>query len=247
MSIKDNVITKISYLKSPFKRETICLAKSLKEKTGIEIGGPSSSFSLKSFFPIYLYAKRIDGVNFSNETIWEGKLNEGFNYSYYSGKECGYQYIDEAVDLNTIYKNDYEFVLSCHSLEHIANPIKALIRWNKLLKPGGKLCLILPDKKYTFDFNRPYTTFSHLIEDYKKNIDEHDETHFKEVIQLHDLSKDVKQNKQEFIERTRNNFINRCVHHHVFSFELINELLNYCGFETIINKEFAPFHLFTFA
>ena len=38
-------------------------------KCGLEIGGPSSIFFNKNYLPVYKYAKKIDGCNFSNKTI----------------------------------------------------------------------------------------------------------------------------------------------------------------------------------
>lgn len=244
MQVIDRLITNISYYKNPFKQETIRLAKTLRGQKGIEIGGPSGVFGLKSFFPVYVYADQIDGVNFSNETVWEGKINSGQHYHYFSGHDNGFQYIDEASSLTTVPDNQYDFLLSCHSLEHIANPIKALKRWSEVIKPGGRICLILPDKNFTFDHNRPYTTLGHLIEDYNRDVDESDTTHFDEVIKLHDLSKDIHQSREQFEQRTRENFINRCVHHHVYSQALLTELLHYTGFDVQVNKTFQPFHLF---
>lgn len=247
MELKDQIITAISYYKSPFKQQTIREARLLKGQTGLELGGPSSVFGRKSFFPVYLYAKSVDGVNFSNQTVWEGSLTEGDTYNYLPGHSSGHQYIDEAGTLSTVPDKKYDFLLSSHSLEHMANPIKALKRWNAVLKSRGTLCLILPDKRHTFDHNRPYTTFEHLLQDEQQNVDETDTTHFEEVIALHDLSMDIDQDKTQFEKRTRDNMVQRCVHHHVYSKELIEQLLNYCGFDVIISKTFSPFHLFTLA
>ncbi|MCH5596834.1 hypothetical protein [Niabella ginsengisoli] len=48
MRLSDSIITAISALKHPDKRNTIALARSLKGKTGIEIGGPSGFFKQKA-------------------------------------------------------------------------------------------------------------------------------------------------------------------------------------------------------
>ncbi|MEP6683080.1 MAG: methyltransferase domain-containing protein [Parafilimonas sp.] len=216
-------------------------------KTGIEIGGPSSIFSIKSPMPIYLYAKKIDGVNFSNQTVWEGQINEGESYKYYSSKK-GFQYISEANDLSKIEKEKYDFILSSHCLEHTANPIRTLKEWNRVLKKNGYFVLVLPDKNFTFDVNRPYTTFEHLKQDYENHANERDETHFEEVIRFHNIALDNgTSTTEELIDRTKNNFQNRCVHHHVYSFELIDELLQFTGFAVIKQKWLAPFHLLTIA
>jgi hypothetical protein len=86
----------------------------LRDKSGIEIGGPSSIFQLNNILPIYPYINSLDGCNFSNDTIWEGTIREGINYSYEQSKLKGYQYIRDAVDLGNIRDNAYEFVLSSH-------------------------------------------------------------------------------------------------------------------------------------
>jgi SAM-dependent methyltransferase len=247
MQLLDYLITILSYIKQKDKRNLIKHAVHFKNKEGIEIGGSSNFFKLKSPFPIYIFAKNVDGVNFNNSTLWENSLIEGPNYQYYKNKR-GYQYIAEASDLNFIAASNYDFVLSCHSLEHVANPIKALFGWKRLLKETGKLVLVLPDKENTFDINRPYTSFEHLIDDYNNEVGEDDETHFQEVISLHDFSKEtVLLSKDELEKRTNLNIENRAVHHHVFSLEVIKNTLEYVGFEIEYQQKTNPFHLITIA
>lgn len=237
------VTTIISYLIKPQKRKLIKLSYSLKNKVGLEVGGPSSFFALKSYFPVYVFAKQIDGVNFSSNTVWEGKIEEGKNYNYTNSKQ-GYQYICEASRLENIKANSYDFLLSCHSLEHVANPIKALKNWYRVLKTGGKIVLVLPDKNHTFDHKRSITTFEHLLEDFNKDITENDTTHFEEIYQLHDLEMDTDVNTiEELKKRTEDNITNRCVHHHVYSLELLEKLLTYSNFKIIHQQKANPFHL----
>jgi predicted SAM-dependent methyltransferase len=247
MKFSEYIITLISYVTRPQKRKLIKISYGLKDKTGLEIGGPSAFFSLKSYFPVYVFAKGIDGVNYSAETVWEGKIEEGMSYTYIDGKK-GLQYITEASGLSHIENEKYDFLLSCHSLEHVANPIKALQRWHEVLKEDSKIVLILPDKNFTFDHNRPYTTFDHLLQDFNEDINEHDETHFEEIYRLHDISKDTGiKSAEELKTRTHENFINRCIHHHVYSLELISELLIHCGFNIEYQQKVSPFHLVTVA
>ena len=247
MTLFENLITLVSYIKQPAKRKMIKLAATFDNQVGLEVGGPSALFNFKSAFPIYLHAKMIDGVNFSNHTLWEGEIKQGNLYSYYKNKQ-GFQFIGEAADLKGVKDASYDFVLSCHSLEHVANPIKALKDWSRVLKQNGRLVLVLPDKEFTFDHNRPITSLAHLIEDYNNNIDESDTTHFDEVINLHDFTFDAfVQSKEELIQRTHLNIENRAVHHHVFNLDLIKEMLIYCGFEMIHQQTYPPFHLVSVA
>lgn len=212
-------------------------------KTGLEIGGPSDIFKRKRYIPVYPLAKRVDGVNFSTNTVWENIITEGFTYKYDEKFSPGYQYIKEGAELDSIADGSLDFILSSHSLEHIANPLKALKEWLRILKKGGGMLLILPDKRYTFDRNRPITTFAHILDDYEKNIGEDDLTHLDEILLLHDRNLDTGLiNKDEFPARSLNNIHNRCLHHHVFDIELLKEIFADLGLEVILTECLPPFH-----
>lgn len=206
--------------------------KKILGKIGLEIGGPSQIFEDKGILPLYKYAQQIDGCNFSFKTIWEGEINEGntYNVSGLSGR----QYIADGTDLHMIKDASYDFILSCHNLEHIANPLKALYEWKRLMKKNGCLVLILPHKDKTFDHNRPVTDLKHIINDYNKDVGEDDETHLDEIMKLHDFKLENDSiDKHLFKERLINNRFNRCAHHHVFNAKLTAALLDYAGFRLI--------------
>ncbi len=64
----------------------------------------------------------------------------------------------------------------------------------------------------------------------------------------HVLSMDPGTNSmEEFKERLRHTFSNRCVHHHVFNNELVKQVLEYCGFSVLHQQEITNLHLFTVA
>lgn len=62
-----------------------------------------------------------------------------------------------------------DFIVSSHVIEHFTNPIKALIEWDRLVKPGGIIFMIVPHKERTFDKGKENTPLEHLIEDFKNN------------------------------------------------------------------------------
>gem|GEM_PF-781526 len=67
-----------------------------------------------------------------------------------------------------------DFVVSSHVLEHFPNPIKALLEWDRLLRPGGVIFMIVPHKDRTFDRENARTPLQHLIDDYVKgNTESH--------------------------------------------------------------------------
>ena len=48
----------------------------------------------------------------------------------------------------------YDYIIASHVIEHITDPISFFIECEKLLKPDGILSLIVPDKRYHFDYFR---------------------------------------------------------------------------------------------
>jgi len=59
-------------------------------------------------------------------------------------------------------KESYDFIISSHVFEHIWDPIGTLIHWMGIIKRGGYIYMIVPDKRRTFDAARPRTTYAEL-------------------------------------------------------------------------------------
>jgi SAM-dependent methyltransferase len=60
----------------------------------------------------------------------------------------------------------FDYVIACHVLEHIPNPIGCIEELSRLLRPGGQIVLAIPDKRSTPDALRPSTTIEHLLGDH---------------------------------------------------------------------------------
>ncbi len=203
------------------------------DKSGLEIGGPSPMFKNEGFAPLYKVIKSLDGCNFSNSTIWEGTIESGETYNYYQDK-TGMQYISEATDLVQIPDSKYDFVISSNCLEHVANPLKAIEEWIRVIKKDGLLFVALPNQEHNFDHKRSVTQFSHLLSDYQNSMGEDDLTHLEEILELHDLKMDKPAgNLKQFKERALNNFENRALHHHVYDVELLKEVFSYFKLEIL--------------
>jgi len=203
----------------------------VENKYGIEIGGPSALF--KTVLPLYQFVGGLDGVNFSTDTVWEGNIEEGNNFSYYY-KKSGHQFIADATDLSGIATAQYDFLLSSNCLEHVANPIKALTEWKRVITNDGVMILVLPNKESNFDHRRPFTKFEHLLDDFTRDVGEDDLTHLDEILALHDLPMDPPAGDLEhFRERSLKNFQNRTLHHHVFDVPLIEQMLDHVGLEIV--------------
>jgi SAM-dependent methyltransferase len=209
--------------------------RALQGKRCLEIGGPSDILGFGGPLPIYSCLAAIDNCNFAQETIW-------------SGEAVGYSrtFIVEGTALQ-IESGSYDCVIASHCLEHIANPIKALLEWKRVLRPSGLLLLILPHRDHTFDWRRPVTTMEHMRKDCEAGVAESDLTHLDEVLSLHDLSRDPgAKTAQAFRERSLNNAKFRAIHHHVFVHETATEIVREVGF-SVVRQDLKGFHIITLA
>jgi SAM-dependent methyltransferase len=171
-------------------------------------------------------------------------VQQGNAFLYHPGKEPGAQIISDATDLRTIEDSSYECVLASHCLEHVANPLRALAEWKRVLKDDGLLLLILPHKDGTFDWRRSTTPLAHMIEDYEKAVGEEDLTHLPEILELHDLSSDeAAGTKEEFRQRCLRNYSARAMHHHVFDTMTALAVVNQAGFKILRVDSFEPCHI----
>lgn len=68
--------------------------------------------------------------------------------------------------------NAFDFVVNSHVLEHVCNPGRQIMEWLRVIRPGGVLYMIVPDKNYCFDRKRQVTPIQHLLQEFKDNISE---------------------------------------------------------------------------
>lgn len=209
----------------------------LRGRRGLEIGGPTKLF--RRDLPIYRVVAALDGVNFSSSTVWEGQLSEGDTYRF-DKRRVGRQFICDATNLSRLPADGYDFVVSCNNLEHIANPLKAIDQWLRVIKPGGHLLLVLPRKESNFDHGREITPFAHLLDDLSRDVDEHDLTHLDEILDRHDYSMTADTPDRDSLRaRGLRNFENRCLHHHVFDHALIEQVFRHFGLQPVLKSTLA--------
>ena len=216
----------------------------LRGRTGIEIGGPSSVFRRWNLWPVYHVVGALDNYNFETRTIWS---EQGVSFSFKSlGGRQPYrrQLIGEASVMEDMDSAAYQFLLASHVLEHIANPLKALYAWMRVVDPSGTIILVVPHRDGTFDHRRPITSINHIIADFEKDAIESDETHLQEILALHDLSHDPGAGtRAAFVARAKDNVHNRSLHHHVFDTELVVRLVDVAGLNILYVNVELPYHI----
>lgn len=211
----------------------------LKGKNGLEFGGTTELFSLPKHRMLLYPHVKLDGANKFDNNHFNGLLNENYNTGYGIGKRYNCDASNE-LQISQIGKK-FDFIVTSHVIEHIANPIKAIKLWeNKLLNEDGYILSIIPFYKECFDRNRPLTTINHLIEDYKNNVGEDDKTHIEEQKKLHDWSYG---GHKEFYSLCENNELTRVVHHHTFNKNNIKDLFLYLNMDILYLFNHDPLNI----
>ena len=90
----------------------------------------------------------------------------------YFGHACALPFHDHSLD----------YVLASHVLEHVANPVAALAEWYRVVRPGGIIYLIVPDRRATWEHRRERTTVDHMLDDFVRGTTAVDATHIEEFV-----------------------------------------------------------------
>ncbi|MCI4351773.1 MAG: class I SAM-dependent methyltransferase [Thermoplasmata archaeon] len=208
----------------------------------LEIGGPSWVFSSRGFAPVYPLVGRLDSVDFSKSTLWSRPVFP-LSRKFGSPIRQGDHYVEEATDLHSLANETYDCLLASHVLEHVANPVRALLEWKRITRSGGVALVIVPEKSRSFDHRRPSTSAAHMISDLTNQVTEDDTTHLPEILALHDLRLDpAAGSREDFVRRSTENRIHRGMHHHVFDVTSLESLARFAGLN-VLEKETRDSHI----
>ena len=132
--------------------------------------------------------------------------------------------VDDGEILTSVLNSSVDYVIANHIIEHCQNPIFTLENWLRVLKPGGILYIGVPDKRYTFDRDRPVTALEHLIRDYTEGPKWSMNSHYEEWVCLVEKAADhnIAIRAKALAE------LNHSIHFHVWTQVDFFELLVYC-------------------
>ena len=86
----------------------------------------------------------------------------------------------DADGLEGITDRSLDVVIACHMLEHLANPIAALLEFDRVLRIGGRLVIVMPDRNLTFDAVRQPTPLDRLLQKYDRRVSDIDDDEIRE-------------------------------------------------------------------
>jgi SAM-dependent methyltransferase len=128
--------------------------------------------------------------------------------------------IDNGEELNTVPDGRYDFIVANHFLEHTENPFGTLANFVRVIRPGGNIFMAVPDKRWTFDRDRPLTTLDHLLTDYREGPETSRRAHYDEWLRVVDgLSGEELAERTDAFIRDRVN-----IHFHVWTISQMSEM-----------------------
>lgn len=122
--------------------------------------------------------------------------------------------LDDGETLATIPDYSQNFVIANHLVEHCQNPIKAVMNMLRVLKKNGILYLSIPDKRYTFDRDRPVTAIDHIIKDFDEGPDWSRKPAFEEYVKYVDKVSDEAEAKKKVAHYMA---IDYSIHYHAWT------------------------------
>jgi SAM-dependent methyltransferase len=129
--------------------------------------------------------------------------------------------LDDGERLATIADSSLDFVVANHFLEHTQDPVGTLVNALRVLRPGGVLYLAVPDKRHTFDSDRPVTELEHVLRDFDEGPGVSRREHFEEWARLVERvpEDDVQRRAAQLMEQDYS------IHFHVWTQREVLELL----------------------
>lgn len=124
------------------------IANAFVSGVGIEVGGGNRPFPVGE-----------------NAKVSYGDIRDADELDTYFKTDVPENGFIDAETFETINPESLDFILSAHVIEHLKNPFGSILRGLDRLKAGGVYVIVIPDKRFTFDRNRPLTTYEHLMRD----------------------------------------------------------------------------------
>jgi SAM-dependent methyltransferase len=144
-------------LRGPSSRERVLSGLDVANLAGLEIGPLNNPLVRKS-----------DGDITYVDYLGLDALRAKYEHDPYvdCGEIIGPDVIWNADLAQAVGGRKFDYVLASHVVEHVPNLIGWLEEIRSVLKPAGTLRLIVPDRRYTFDYLRRESTLAELIDAY---------------------------------------------------------------------------------
>ncbi len=141
---------------------------------------------------------------------------------------------DVLLGLQPFRADSLDFIVACHLIEHLPDPLFFLEEIWRVLKVGGICYLAVPDKDFlASDHNRNLTPLGHVVGDYRSKMREIEDHHLSEFLRLAEnvpIPSDPVEKEQLFAQHR-----GRSIHVHVWNFR------SFCALLLYFTKNHRPF------
>lgn len=131
--------------------------------TGVELGPFDRPVFSRSAFPGVLYADVKDTAELRRLAATRPQRNPD------NVVPVDFVLLDRPLDA-VIPHGSMDFVFCSHVLEHVPDLIGMLQSVGRVLRPGGLFLIAYPDRRFTFDIDRPRTTVDQLRDRHARRI-----------------------------------------------------------------------------
>lgn len=104
-------------------------------------------------------------------------------------------------------RNSIDFIVSLHNLEHLEDPVAAVLRYLRILKPGGGLGVVIPHWKYAWDARNDKNAWGHRWNSAPEVVCELYYKHWKELSILEHLHSYPYRLSFDFVLRKKGTFL----------------------------------------
>jgi SAM-dependent methyltransferase len=143
--------------------------------------------------------------------------------------------LGSAEDLSAFGDGSLDFVIANHLLEHLEDPIRALMEFHRVLNQDGVLYLALPDPRITFDRDRGLTPTDHLLEEHRRGPAANRKAHYL------DWAQNVDKDAQAEVRARQLDEMDYSIHFHVWRPDTFLEFLQAAQREAGLEFELAAF------
>ena len=144
------------------KREKLLSGLDVSRLRGIEIGALASPIIRKSESEVY-YVDHAERETLRAKYAHDPKVN-----------------VEEIVSVDAVWGeqtlrecfpdgSEFDYVAASHLIEHVPDILGWLREVADVLRPGGRLLLVIPDKRYTFDYLRTPSRLSEVFDAYLRH------------------------------------------------------------------------------
>ncbi len=157
-------------------------------------------------------------------------------FSDYANEPTMAEYFGDAADLPFV-DSSLNYVATSHVIEHVANPLSAFLEWYRVLRDGGIIYMVVPNRLAVFDRSRALTPVDHMVEDFQNQVTQCDGTHihdFVNNVEWHEFSpatakSNVAKEREKLLKAYENAIASGSevnIHFHTFEPDSMAELIH---------------------